>query len=129
MNVLMLPDRQLFICDTYVNRDPTRRAARRDDAAGRRGGAPLRPDAEGRAAVAFELRQLATRLGAQDARGARAASRERAPELEVEGEMHGDAALSRAVLEKIFPDSRLKGEANLLIMPNARRRQHRLQRC
>ena len=39
------------------------------------------------------------------------------PELEVEGEMHGDAALDEDVRMKTFPDSRLKGDANLLIMP------------
>jgi malate dehydrogenase (oxaloacetate-decarboxylating)(NADP+) len=40
------------------------------------------------------------------------------PSLEVEGEMHGDAALLPAFRERIFPNSRLKGEANVLIMPN-----------
>jgi malate dehydrogenase (oxaloacetate-decarboxylating)(NADP+) len=39
------------------------------------------------------------------------------PELEIEGEMHGDAALSEEVRLKAFPNSRLKGEANLLVMP------------
>lgn len=42
---------------------------------------------------------------------------ERAPELEAEGEMHGDAALSEDLRKTIFPNSRLKGDANLLIMP------------
>jgi malate dehydrogenase (oxaloacetate-decarboxylating)(NADP+) len=42
---------------------------------------------------------------------------ERAPDLEAEGEMHGDAALSAEVRSQAFPRSRLKGEANLLIMP------------
>jgi malate dehydrogenase (oxaloacetate-decarboxylating)(NADP+) len=41
----------------------------------------------------------------------------RAPRLEVEGEMHGDAALSEEIRMQLFPNSRLKGEANLLIMP------------
>ena len=40
------------------------------------------------------------------------------PELEVDGEMHGDAALSEVIRERIFPNSRLKGTANLLIMPS-----------
>ena len=40
-----------------------------------------------------------------------------APALEIEGEMHGDAALSDEVRQQTFPDSRLKGDANLLIMP------------
>jgi len=43
---------------------------------------------------------------------------ERAPDLEVDGEMHGDAALSEVVRKAAFPASKLTGEANLLIMPN-----------
>src|SRR3981189_2464595 len=42
---------------------------------------------------------------------------ERAPELEADGEMHGDAALSEEIRLRVFPRSRLRGEANLLIMP------------
>jgi malate dehydrogenase (oxaloacetate-decarboxylating)(NADP+) len=41
-----------------------------------------------------------------------------APELEVEGEMHADAALSEELRLELFPNSRLKGEANLLVMPS-----------
>jgi malate dehydrogenase (oxaloacetate-decarboxylating)(NADP+) len=44
--------------------------------------------------------------------------RELAPSLEVEGEMHGDAAVSEEIRQRIFPNSALKGAANLLIMPN-----------
>jgi len=44
--------------------------------------------------------------------------RELAPELEFEGEMHGDAALNEAIRERLFPDSQLKGAANLFVMPN-----------
>ncbi|MBD0233931.1 NADP-dependent malic enzyme, partial [Acinetobacter baumannii] len=43
---------------------------------------------------------------------------EQAPELEVEGEMHGDAALDENIRHFAFPGSRFKGSANLLIMPN-----------
>jgi malate dehydrogenase (oxaloacetate-decarboxylating)(NADP+) len=43
---------------------------------------------------------------------------ERAPGLEVDGEMHGDAALSEEIRNRVHPDSTLKGAANLLIMPN-----------
>ncbi|QEX17601.1 malic enzyme [Hypericibacter terrae] len=43
--------------------------------------------------------------------------RERAPELEVEGEMHGDNAISEQIRLRLFPNSRLKGQANLLVMP------------
>ena len=43
---------------------------------------------------------------------------ERAPELEVDGEMHADAALSEKIRVLAYPDSKLKGPANLLVMPN-----------
>nr|WP_280956236.1 NADP-dependent malic enzyme [Candidatus Odyssella thessalonicensis] len=41
-----------------------------------------------------------------------------APGLEVEGEMHADLALSQELRDAIMPNSMLKGEANLLIMPS-----------
>ena len=44
--------------------------------------------------------------------------RELAPDLEVEGEMHGDLALDEALRDAVFPHSNLSGQANLLIMPN-----------
>lgn len=40
------------------------------------------------------------------------------PELEVDGEMQADAALSETIRDRVFPNSRLKGVANLLIMPS-----------
>jgi malate dehydrogenase (oxaloacetate-decarboxylating)(NADP+) len=42
----------------------------------------------------------------------------RAPQLEVDGEMRADSALSTAIRDNEFPDSRLRSDANLLIMPN-----------
>ena len=42
---------------------------------------------------------------------------QRDPELEVEGEMRGDSAMSEALRSRLFPSSRLKGKANLLVMP------------
>ncbi|EQA97632.1 NADP-dependent malic enzyme [Sphingobium baderi] len=44
--------------------------------------------------------------------------REAAPDLEVDGEMHADAALSQPLRERLVPDSRFEGSANLLVMPN-----------
>ena len=41
-----------------------------------------------------------------------------APDLEVDGEMHADAALSESIRSRVLPDSRLTGQANLLVMPN-----------
>jgi malate dehydrogenase (oxaloacetate-decarboxylating)(NADP+) len=51
-------------------------------------------------------------------RQALALIRRRAPELEIDGEMHADAALAEALRDRVVPDSRLHGTANLLIMPN-----------
>jgi len=44
--------------------------------------------------------------------------REKMPDLEVDGEMHADAALNVAIRDRAVPDSRLTGTANLLVMPN-----------
>jgi len=55
---------------------------------------------------------------ARKMRHALALIRKRAPTLEVDGEMHADAALSEAIRDRTVPDSRLKGTANLLVMPS-----------
>ena len=44
--------------------------------------------------------------------------RERAPGLEVDGEMQGDTALSQLIRDRRYPASTIKGEANVLILPN-----------
>ena len=117
MNGLLLPNRTVFICDTYVNRNPavdelveiTRLAA---DEVRRFGLVP-------RVALLSH-----SNFGSDDSRSARKMREarrllaERVPGLEVDGEMHGDAALSEAIRSRVHPDSTLKGEANLLIMPN-----------
>jgi len=117
MNMLMLPDRRLFICDTYVNRQPgvaeivemTLLAA----AEVRRFG--LVPSV---ALLSHSSFGSSDHWDAQVMRDALVRLMEVAPELEVEGEMRGDAALSKHILDKMMPDSRLKREANLLIMPS-----------
>ena len=66
---------------------------------------------------AFRFRQSDTR-SARKMRAGAGLIRRRAPELEVDGEMQGDTALVPMLRERVFPHSRLKGEANVLIMPN-----------
>ncbi len=116
MNGLVLPKQTVFICDTYVNYDPSAEQI-----------------AEMTLLAAEEMRRFGhtpkvallshSSFGSYDTPSARKMQQardllwERAPELEVEGEMHGDAALSEAVRSQVFPNSRLKGEANLLVMP------------
>ena len=117
MNVLMLPRHTLFICDTYVNEDPS--AEQIADMAlmaaeeVRRFG--ITPKVALLSYSNFGSRKTASALKMREARRLIA---ERAPQLEVDGEMHGDAALSEEIRNRVFPDSVLKGEANLLIMPN-----------
>ena len=116
MNGLMLPKQTVFICDTYVNQDPTTAQI-----------------VEMTMLAAEEVRRFGlvpkvallshSSFGTSDApsavkmREALQLIRTQAPELEIEGEMHGDAALSADVRRAAFPGTRLKGDANLLIMP------------
>jgi malate dehydrogenase (oxaloacetate-decarboxylating)(NADP+) len=116
MNALILPSRTLFICDTYVTEDP--------DAEHIAEMTVLAADAVRRFGIVPKVALLsASSFGSIDLpsaakmRRALALIAERAPELEIEGEMHGDAALSPEILKRVFPSSRLKGEANLLVMP------------
>jgi malate dehydrogenase (oxaloacetate-decarboxylating)(NADP+) len=116
MNALLLPKRMVFICDTYVTPDP--------DAEHIAEMTILAAEEVRRFGIAPKVALLsASNFGsvaldsAEKMRRALALLRERAPELEVEGEMHGDAALSEEIRLKVFPNSRLRGEANLLIMP------------
>ncbi|SEP71143.1 malate dehydrogenase (oxaloacetate-decarboxylating)(NADP+) [Ectothiorhodospira magna] len=117
MNLLMLPHRTLFLCDTYVNENP--------DAA---------TVAEITLMAAEEVRNFGltpkvalvshSNFGSVPSEAARKMSQARSlletldPDLEVDGEMHADAALKEDIREQLIQGCRLKGEANLLVMPN-----------
>jgi malate dehydrogenase (oxaloacetate-decarboxylating)(NADP+) len=117
MSLLQLPRHTVFICDPYIHLDPTAEEI-----------------AEMAVLAAAELRRFgqtprvalvshsnfgtANDPSARKMRDALELINRRAPDLEVEGEMHADAALSKPLLNRIFPDARLSAEANLLIMPN-----------
>jgi len=116
MNALILPHRTVFICDTYVTPDP--------DAEHLAEMAILAAEEIRRFGIAPKVALLsASNFGSMGIASSRKMQRalailaERAPELEVEGEMHGDAALSEEIRNKVFPSSKLRGEANLLVMP------------
>ena len=116
MNALVLPDRTVFICDTYVTPDP--------DAEHIAEMTLLAADEMRRFGIVPKVALLsASNFGSLDLPSSRKMQRalallqERAPHLEVEGEMHGDAALSEEIRLRTFPNARFKGEANLLIMP------------
>ncbi len=117
MSGLILPGRQVFIVDTHVNLDPS-------------------------AAQLAEITQLAadqlcafglvpkvallshSNFGSSDApsalkmRAALALLHERMPDLEVDGEMHGDSALDETARAAVLPGSSLRGSANLLVCPD-----------
>ena len=96
MNVLMLPGRTVFIADTYVNDDPTAEEIAEMTLLAAEEIRRFGIVAQGRAAVAFELRLVAA-SAATKMQAALALITALAPDLEVDGEMHGDAALSEEV--------------------------------
>jgi len=116
MNLLLLDERTLFICDTYVNPDPSAEQLAEI--------AMLAAEEVQRFGLTPKVALLShSNFGSSRTPSAQKMSRVRellehsAPHLEAEGEMHGDAALSPEIRLRLFPNSRLKDEANLLIMP------------
>ncbi|HKB61069.1 MAG TPA: NADP-dependent malic enzyme [Gallionellaceae bacterium] len=117
MNILLLPGHTLFVCDTHINLDPTAEQL-----------------AEITLLAVAEMRRFGieprvallshSNFGGFDdpsARKMRRANellRERAPGLEVDGEMHADTAVSDVLRRQLAPDARLHGPANLLVMPS-----------
>jgi malate dehydrogenase (oxaloacetate-decarboxylating)(NADP+) len=117
MNALILNDRQLVLVDTHVNENP--------DAA---------QLAEITTLAAEEMRRFGLKpraallshsnFGSNNSesalkmRTALALIRQQMPDLEIDGEMHGDTALDNCLLRKQMPNSSLTGDANLLVMPN-----------
>jgi len=116
MSSLILDNGTLFFCDTHVNVDPTAEqvaeCTQLAAEAVRRFG--LTPKAALLSHSSFGASNSPT---ARKMREALAILREQAPDLEVDGEMHADAALSQHLRERMVADSPLKGSANLLVMP------------
>ncbi len=117
MNLLLLTKRMIAVTDTYVNEAPSAEEV-----------------AEIARMAADELRRFGiepnvallshSNFGSSNSASARKMRKAceilhtTRPDINVDGEMHGDAALSVEMREKLHPDSRLEGEANLLVMPN-----------
>ena len=117
LNALIAGGRTLFIADTYINSDPgpelLARIARLAVQEVRNFGLPPK--------VAFLSHSnfgSSTRPSALKMRAARDLFRQQMPDVECDGEMHGDAALSPELRARSVPDSTLSGEANLLICPS-----------
>lgn len=117
MNALMLPQGNLFIADTYVNANPSAheiaQIARMAAATVRRFG--IEPKV---ALVSHSSFGSNADASASKMREALSLLNEWEPGLEVDGEMQGDAALSEEVRRLVFPDTRLKGAANVLVLPS-----------
>ncbi len=116
LSCMILQSGALFICDTHMNVDPTAEQVAEMTA--------LAADAvrsfglEPKAALLSHSSFGSSSSGpARKMRQALALIRARNPELEVDGEMHGDAALIETLRDREVPDSRLAGVANLLVMP------------
>lgn len=117
MSGLVLPGRQIFLVDTHINADPNAEQL-----------------AEITLMAAGELRKLGivpkvallshSNFGSSDApsalkmRAVLALLKQLAPTLEVDGEMHGDCALDPEIRAGAITSSSLRGEANLLVLPN-----------
>ncbi len=117
MNALLLPAGTVFICDTYVTFDPTAEQI-----------------AESTILAAEEIRRFGitpkaamlshSSFGGGDTptankmRAALEIVNRLAPGLEIDGEMQGDMALSEEIRSRALPNNKLKGAANLLVMPN-----------
>ena len=117
MNGLILQDRQLVLVDTHVNENPTAEQLAEITilAAEEMKRFGLLPRA---ALLSHSNFGSSNSESARKMRAALAIIRENAPDLEVDGEMHGDTALSAKLLKSVMPDSPLKRDANLLVMPN-----------
>ncbi|HEY3919523.1 MAG TPA: NADP-dependent malic enzyme [Stellaceae bacterium] len=117
LSALVLPKGTFFLCDTYVIDDPT--AAQLAEITLRAAAVVRMFGVEPKVALLSQSNfGSSNTLAARKVREALVLLRDLAPSLEVEGEMHGDAAVSEEVRQRIFPNSRLKGAANLLMMPN-----------
>ncbi len=117
LNALMMEKRTLFIADTFVNEDPEA-----EQLAGiammaaeevRRFGLPPKV-----AFLSHSMYGSSSRKSALKMRQAYESFRQLAPDVECDGELHGDAALSEDMRHAALMDSELRGEANVLICPN-----------
>ena len=117
MNILLLPEQTLALVDTHVNDEPSAEqiAEFTIAAAAQMRRLNLVPKAALLSRSNFGSGSSASGLKMQQAL---ALIREWAPELEIDGEMHGDCALDETLRLKILPSSTLKGSANLLVCPN-----------
>ncbi len=117
MNIIITPERQLAMLDTHVNDNPSAEeiAEMTIMAAEELGRFGITPRV---ALLSHSNFGSSNSESAQKMRDALALVQQQAPNLEIDGEMHGDAALDAKLRAKIMPQSKLKGDANMVVMPN-----------
>ncbi|QYF95713.1 NADP-dependent malic enzyme [Massilia sp. PAMC28688] len=117
MNFLILPERQMALVDTHVNENPTAEQLAEITimAADEMSRFGLIPRA---ALLSHSNFGSANSESAKKMRAALALVQQQKPDLEVDGEMHGDVALDSKLRMALMPQSTLQGDANLLVMPN-----------
>ena len=117
MNMLILPNRQVMLVDTHINYDPSAEQLAEITvlAAEEMMRFGLHPKA---ALLSHSNFGSSNQPSALKMRHALDLVRQRAPWLEVDGEMHGDVAIDAKHRHELMPNSTLTGEANLLVLPN-----------
>ncbi len=117
MNALLLPTGNIFIAETYVNANPTTEQIAEITT--------LAAESMTRFGIVPKVALLShssfgtvNATSADKMRNALPLIKAKMPNLEIDGEMQGDAALMEHIRKESMPDSELKGAANLLIMPN-----------
>lgn len=117
MNILLLDQRMVALVDTHINDDPTAEQIAEYTLAAAKVLAQM--DVVPKVAL-LSRSNFGSGSSASGDKMRRALELVRAqePELEIDGEMHGDCALNEVLRERILPSSTLKGSANLLVCPN-----------
>jgi malate dehydrogenase (oxaloacetate-decarboxylating)(NADP+) len=117
LSLVVLPQGSYFLCDTHVKVDPS--------ATQIAGMVRLAAQEVRRFGIEPKVALLShSNFGTRNSESARkmrkavAILHENDPDLEVEGEMHADAAVNAKIRERVFPNSRLSGNANLLVAPS-----------
>jgi malate dehydrogenase (oxaloacetate-decarboxylating)(NADP+) len=117
MNCLVLPNRQIFLVDTHVNVDPTPEQLAEITL--------MAADEVRRFGIEPKIALLShSNFGSSNAPSAQkmrdtlAILQQCAPQLQIDGEMHGDVALDANLRKFVLPESTLEGDANLLVLPN-----------
>ncbi len=117
MNILLLDQRTVALVDTHVNDDPSAEEIAEFTVAAAKEMAWLNLAPKVALLSRSNFGSGSSASGTKMRRALQLVTQQ-APDLEIDGEMHGDCALDEALRSRLLPNSRLKGSANLLVCPN-----------